>query len=139
MGLRRLTVNNPGEERRCVSLAHLVAVIDDDDAFRVALVESLDSLGYAAQGYSSADEFLATGGETSSDCVVTDIHMPGTSGIDLKRLLCARGAKTPVIMITARTDPDLEARALASGAICLLKKPFESAALVHCLDLALRP
>jgi FixJ family two-component response regulator len=121
-----------------VSLAHLVAVIDDDDAFRVALVESLDSLGYVAQGYASADEFLAAAAETSLDCVVTDIHMPGTSGIDLKLLLSARGSKTPVIMITARTDPDLEARALAGGAICLLKKPFESTALVHCLDLVLR-
>ena len=121
-----------------MSLAHLVAVIDDDDAFRVALVESLDSLGYVAQGYASADEFLAAAAETSLDCVVTDIHMPGTSGIDLKLLLSARGSKTPVIMITARTDPDLEARALAGGAICLLKKPFESTALVHCLDLVLR-
>jgi FixJ family two-component response regulator len=114
-----------------------VAVIDDDDPFRTALVESLDSLAYRTCGYASADEFIATAGETSCDCVITDIHMPGTSGIDLKLLLSARGSTMPVIMITARSDPDLEARALASGAICLLRKPFDSAALVHCLDLAL--
>ena len=115
-----------------------VAVIDDDDSFRTALIESLDSLAYHTLGYASADEFVAAAGETLCDCVVTDIHMPGTSGIDLKLLLSARGSTTPVIMITGRSDPDLEARALASGAVCLLRKPFESAELEHCLDLALK-
>jgi len=120
-----------------VSTGSRVAVIDDDDPFRVALVESLDSLSYRARGYASPEEFVAAAGETSRDCVITDIHMTGMSGIDLKRLLSARGSKTPVIMITARSAPELEARALASGAISLLGKPFESAALIHCLDLAL--
>jgi FixJ family two-component response regulator len=58
--------------------------------------------------------------------------------MDLKLLLAARGSRMPVIMITARSDPELEAKAMASGAICLLRKPFDSAALVHCLDLALK-
>ena len=120
-----------------MSIRSRVAVIDDDDPFRAALVESLDSLSYHARGYASAEEFVAAAGETSCDCVITDIHMPGMSGIELKRLLSARGSKTPVIMITARSDLELEARALASGAICLLRKPFESAALIHCLDVAL--
>jgi FixJ family two-component response regulator len=120
-----------------VSIRSRVAVIDDDDPFRAALVESLDSLSYCPRGYASAEEFVAAAGETSCDCIITDIHMAGMSGIDLKRLLSARGSKTPVIMITARSDPELEARVLASGAICLLRKPFESAALLHCLDLAL--
>jgi FixJ family two-component response regulator len=120
-----------------VSTEPRVAVIDDDDPFRVALVESLDSLAYRTCAYASADEFISAAGETSCDCVVTDIHMPGMSGIDLKLLLAARGSKMPVIMITARSDPELEAKAMASGAICLLRKPFDSAALVHCLDLAL--
>jgi len=120
-----------------LSSEHLIAVIDDDDPFRTALVESLDSLGYDARGYGSADEFVAADGESSCDCVVTDIHMPGMNGLDLKLMLSARGSKVPVIMITARSDPALEARALASGAVCLLKKPFDSAELIHCLELAL--
>ena len=115
-----------------------VAVIDDDDPFRTALIGSLDSLAYRTLGYASADEFVAAGGETLCDCVVTDIHMPGMCGIDLKLLLSARGSTTPVIMVTGRSDPDLEARALASGAVCLLRKPLDSAALVHCLKLALK-
>lgn len=120
-----------------MSIGPQIAVIDDDDSFRIALVESLDSLAYCARGYTSAEQFLDAAGETSCDCVVTDIHMPGMSGIDLKLLLSARGSKTPVIMITAREDSELEARVLASGAICLLRKPFESAALVDYLERAL--
>ena len=120
-----------------MSIGPQIAVIDDDDPFRLALVESLDSLAYCARGYASAEQFLDAAGETSCDCVITDIQMPGMSGIDLKLLLSARGSNTPVIMITARVDLELEARALASGAICLLRKPFESAALVDCLERAL--
>jgi len=115
-----------------------IAVIDDDESFRIALVESLFSLGYGAREFSSAEEFIAGDGEGSCDCVVTDIHMPGMSGLDLKRLLAARGSKVPVIMITARVEPDLEAKAVSSGAVCLLRKPFETDALIDCLERALK-
>jgi len=115
----------------------LVAVIDDDPAFRTALVESLFSLGYVARDFASAEEFIARGGETACDCVITDIHMPGASGFDLKRLLTARDCKLPVIMITARGEPGLEAKAEAAGAVCLLRKPFESSELIGFLNRAL--
>lgn len=115
----------------------LIAVIDDDEAFRIALVESLCSLGYRPRGYTSAEDFIAGDGERSCDCVITDIHMPGMSGFDLKLLLASRGSKVPVIMITARAEPELEARAIVIGAVCLLRKPFESNALVGCLERAL--
>lgn len=78
------------------------------------------------------------GHEGSCDCVITDIHMPGISGFDLKRLLVARGSATPVIMVTARAEPGLEVKAAASGAVCLLRKPFETDALIACLDRAAR-
>ena len=115
----------------------LIAVIDDDGPFRTALVESLCSLGYRARGFASAEEFLAASGESSCDCVITDIHMPGMSGLDLQRLFMARDWRVPVIMITARGEPRLEARAAASGAICLLKKPFGADDLMGCLKKAL--
>jgi FixJ family two-component response regulator len=115
----------------------LVAVIDDDEPFRAALVESIGLLGYGARGFASAEEFVASGGERSCDCVVTDIHMSGMSGFDLKRLLMSRDSKVPVIMITARQEPGLEARAAAAGAVCLLRKPFQSSVLIGCLDRAL--
>lgn len=114
----------------------LIAVIDDDESFRMALVESLSSLGYSVRGFTSAEEFIAVDGEGSCDCVITDIHMPGMSGFDLKRLLAARGFARPVIMVTAHAEPDLEAKAAASGAVCLLRKPFETDALIDCLERA---
>jgi FixJ family two-component response regulator len=115
----------------------LIAVIDDDEQFRTALVESLCSLGYGVRGFKSAEEFVAADGEGACDCVITDIHMPGMSGLDLKRQLMARDCRLPVIMITARADPELEARAVAGGAIGLLRKPFEANALLGCLERAL--
>jgi FixJ family two-component response regulator len=119
-----------------VSSEPLIAVIDDDEPFRTALLESLCSLGYRARGFASAEEFFASG-ESSCDCVITDIHMPGMSGLDLQRLLMARERRVPVIMITARGDPGLEARAAASGAVCLLRKPFGADALIGYLEKAL--
>jgi len=115
----------------------VIAVIDDDQPFLTALVESLVSLGYATRDFASAEEFIARGGESECDCVITDVHMPGMSGFDLKRLLMARNPDLPVIFITARAEPGLEARAEAVGAVCLLPKPFESNDLVDCLDRAL--
>ena len=116
----------------------LIAVIDDDEPFRTALVESLYSVGYRARGFASAEEFFAASGESSCDCVITDVHMPGMSGLDLQRLLVARDRRVPVIMITARGDPGLEARAAASGAVCLLRKPFGADALIVYLEKALQ-
>jgi FixJ family two-component response regulator len=121
-----------------VSTEPLIAVIDDDESFRTALVEALCSLGYGARSFASAEEFVAAGDAGLSDCIITDIHMPGMSGIDLKRLLVVHDCRVPVIMITARTEPALEALAVASGAVCVLKKPFETATLIGCLQSALK-
>jgi FixJ family two-component response regulator len=121
-----------------VSRQLLVAVIDDDESFRTALVESLCSLGYGARALASAEEFIAGDGEKSCDCVVTDIQMPGMSGFDLKLLLTSRGSKVPVIMITAWAEAGMEIRAAAIGAVCLLRKPFESNALIDCLKRAVK-
>jgi FixJ family two-component response regulator len=96
----------------------------------------LGSFGHRVTDFASAEEFIAAHGEGGYDCIITDIHMPGMSGIDLKRLLTARDSKVPVIMITARAEPELEARAAASGAVCLLRKPFETDALIDCLERA---
>ena len=117
-----------------MSKEQLVAVIEDDDPFRTALIELLCSFGYSALGFSSAEEFVATDVESACSCIVTDVHMPGMSGLDLMRLLAARASKVPVIMITAHSDPGLEARALANGALYLLRKPFESGVLIDCLE-----
>jgi FixJ family two-component response regulator len=115
-----------------------IAVIDDDESFRVALVESLSSLGYGADGYASAEDYVGSIGGKSFGCVVTDIHMPGMSGLDLMKHLAARGSTTPVVLITARSDTNLEANAAAAGAACLLRKPFEIDDLITCIEGAVK-
>jgi FixJ family two-component response regulator len=122
---------------RLVAKEMSIAVVDDDRAFREALVESLVSLGYGARGFASAEEFLAGDGQDACRCVITDVHMPGMSGLDLQRVLAARESSVPVIMITARKDPNLEAKTAASGAVCLLRKPFGTEALLGGLKRAL--
>jgi FixJ family two-component response regulator len=115
----------------------LIAVIDDDESFREALAESLGSLGYQARGFASAEAFIAWEADASCDCVITDIHMPGMSGLELARLLRARPRSLPVVMVTARSDLGIDAHAAANDAICLLRKPFKTDALIDCLDKAL--
>jgi FixJ family two-component response regulator len=111
-----------------------IAVIDDDDSFRLALVESLSSLGYRSSGYTSGEHYLSLAGGRSFSCVVTDVHMPGMSGLDLMKRLAAAGSTTPVVLITARSDENLDAKAAASGAACLLRKPFEIKSLIECIQ-----
>jgi len=115
-----------------------IAVIDDDESFRVALVESLSSLGYETSGYESAEEYLDVTANGSIDCVVTDVHMPGMSGLDLTKHLAAVGTTTPIILITARSDASLEAKAAAAGAVCLLRKPFEIDGLIKRIEEAVK-
>jgi FixJ family two-component response regulator len=110
-----------------------IAVIDDDESFRVALVESLSSLGYEANGYASAEEYIGSAGGRSFNCVVTDIHMPGMSGLELTQQLAAADSPPPVGLITARSDPNLAAKAAAVGAAFLLRKPFDINELVLCI------
>jgi FixJ family two-component response regulator len=115
----------------------MIAVIDDDESFRTALVESLRSLGYAVDDFPSADEFLRSADINSYGCVVSDIHMPGMSGIDLARRLVGRDPRVPLIMVTARTEPGLDSIAAANDVVCLLRKPFGSDTLTACIEKAL--
>ena len=111
-----------------------IAIIDDDESFREALVESLTSLGYGSDGFVSGEEYIRAISGKAFDCIVTDIHMPGMSGLDLIECLVARGSTAPVVLITARADPSIEARAAAVGAACLLRKPFEINELIRCIE-----
>ena len=123
----------------CCVARHLeIAVIDDDESFRIALVESLSSLAYGSSGYASAEDYIGAIGGRSFNCVVTDIHMPGMSGLDLMKHLAAQGSTTPVVLITARSDANLEAKAAIAGAVCLLRKPFEINDLIGCIERAVK-
>jgi FixJ family two-component response regulator len=115
----------------------LISIIDDDESLRSALVGLVRSLGYRASGFANAEDFLAADQARASSAIVTDIQMPGLSGIELKEKLTSQGCAAPVIMITGRAEPGLQERAFASGALCVLKKPFAAEALIDCLERAL--
>ena len=115
----------------------LICIIDDDESMLGALVRLVRSAGYDSRGFASAEEFLRCGMVQSFGCIITDIQMPGMSGVELKQHLAMSQLPTPVIMITARHDPGLEQKALASGAMCFLRKPFAADALVSCIERAL--
>jgi FixJ family two-component response regulator len=119
-----------------LSRDQLISVIDDDASIVLAVVGLVRSLGYLASGHASAEAFLASGETLSARCVITDVQMPGMSGIALKQHLTAKDVTIPVIMITARTEETLLASARASGAFCLLSKPFEPDDLIQCLESA---
>ncbi|PRD43082.1 response regulator [Phyllobacterium phragmitis] len=83
--------------------------------------------------FASAEEFLESGVISDSSCVITDIQIPGMSGIALKRTMDERGCCIPVVMIPARAELGLEEKALASGALCFLRKPIDAKALAECI------
>jgi FixJ family two-component response regulator len=115
----------------------VIAVIDDDESFRTALAESLSTFGYEVEEYASAVAFISRNGRRLCNLIVTDVQMPGMSGLDLARRLAASVSKAPVILITARSDAGLEATAADAGATCLLEKPFAIGDLVECIEAAL--
>jgi FixJ family two-component response regulator len=104
----------------------------------MALVDSLGALGYGARGFASAEDFIAWEAGESWRCVVTDIHMPGMSGLDLARLLKGRPRGVPVVMVTARANPGIDDQAAELGVICLLRKPFRTEELIDCVEKALK-
>jgi FixJ family two-component response regulator len=118
-----------------VEEAPLISVIDDDRSMRDALTGLVRALGHRAAGFESAEAFLAAPEAGESACIVSDIQLPGMSGLGLRAKLTADGVATPVILITARAELELGAR--ARGAFCMLTKPFPAEAMIACIDRAL--
>lgn len=122
-----------------MSSPSLVCVIDDDPSLCGAVVNLLRSYGYRATAHGSAEDFLASADLAGADCVVTDIQMPGLSGIDLRVALATRRPGLPVILLTARTERALLDRAAAVRPFRLLHKPFDAEELAACLAEAIGP
>jgi len=101
-----------------------IVLIEDDDLMREWLGRSLSSRGHEVDRYRRADEAIEAVSADPPDVIVSDIHMPGMSGIELGQALRARGILTPIVMMTADPSEALDARAGAVGAHCLLRKPF---------------
>jgi FixJ family two-component response regulator len=116
-----------------------VGVVDDDEALCSSLVDLMHSIGYRATAFLSAESFLISPERFNLDCIIADIHMPGMGGLDLLRELHARGITKPVILITALADNNLDDEAMSRGALCLLRKPFETSVLLDWIERSLLP
>lgn len=114
-----------------------VAVVDDDEALCSPLVDLMRSIGYRAEPFTSAETFFESVNLFGLDCIIVDIHMPGMGGLNLVRELRGQGIKTPVILITARPERCLDAEAISIGALCLLRKPFETSSLLALVERSL--
>jgi len=121
-----------------LTAAPLISIVDDDAFVREATADFLTSLGYQACTFASAEQFLASEHLKDTSCVITDLRMPGLSGLDLQSRLFAGGRKTPVIFITAYPKEQDRSRALSAGAVAFLNKPFEEAALISSIEVALQ-
>ncbi len=115
----------------------LVSVVDDDESVRESLPDLLRLLGFAAEGFPSAQAFLASALLHETRCLLLDVARPGMSGPELQQELAARNHHMPIVFITAHGDRDTRARLLALGAVECLAKPFSEAALVNALNAAL--
>ena len=94
-------------------------------------------MGYAAETFTSAEEYLRSNCAADTACLISDIQMPGMNGADLQDRLLADGHRTPIIFVTAFPDESIRARVLKAGALGFLTKPFSDQSLIECLDKAL--
>jgi FixJ family two-component response regulator len=115
-----------------------IAVIDDDESVRDALKSLLKAAGFKAEAFSSALDFLDSCQLAGLACLILDVRMPGMSGIELQDRLTTADHGVPIIFISAHADEEARARALASGAVAFLIKPFGDEALLDAIDAAVR-
>ncbi len=115
----------------------LVAIVDDDESMRSALQGLLKVAGLPAQAFASAEEFLKSGQQRQTACLIADIRMPGMSGLELQAHLNADRCRIPTIFITAHGDAKMRLQALREGAVEFLSKPFDDEALLDSVRAAL--
>jgi FixJ family two-component response regulator len=115
----------------------LLSVVDDDESVRESLPDLLREFGFAAQAFSSAQDFLSSDYLDQTKCLVLDVAMPGMSGLDLQEELKRRGKAIPIIFITGQKDEDIRKQAFTQGAVKFLYKPFSDNILLDAVNAAL--
>jgi FixJ family two-component response regulator len=109
----------------------MVAVVEDDQSYRVAVQRLLKSAGFSVQSFASAEDFLRSGRQHETGCLITDIRMPGMSGLDLQAKLNTDHCPIPTIFITAHGDEDMRLQAMRGGAVKFMVKPFDGEILLE--------
>jgi FixJ family two-component response regulator len=117
--------------------AKLIAIVDDDDSMRSAVQDLLQAVDLPAEAFASAEEFLKSGKQHETACLIADIRMPGMSGLELQATLRAQRCNVPIIFITAHGDERMRMQARRAGAVEFLSKPFDNEVLIDSVRAAL--
>jgi FixJ family two-component response regulator len=120
------------------SAAPTVFIIDDDKGMRQAIEDLVESVGLRAETFASGEEFLSRGHTSGPRCLVLDVRLPQMSGLDFQRRLTETGMQIPIIFVTAHGDIPMSVRALKSGAVEFLTKPFRDQDLLDAIQQALQ-
>jgi FixJ family two-component response regulator len=115
----------------------IVAVIDDDESYRVAVQRLLKTADLSVQSFDSAEAFLNSGQQHETGCLIADIRMPGMSGLELQSKLNSEHCPIPTIFITAHGDEKMRLQAMRGGAVKFLMKPFDGETLLEAVRVAL--
>jgi len=116
----------------------MISVVDDDAFVRDSVGELLTSLGYGALVFDSAEQFLESGEARNTSCLITDVQMPGLSGLELQDQLQKEGCATPIIFMSAFPNEKCKTQALRKGAVAFLAKPFKDEKLITSIEIALK-
>ncbi len=117
----------------------MIVVVDDDESVRKAVVRLLNAAGFTARGIASVQEFLQSCPADPPQCLILDLQMPGISGGEIQRALKLMGARTAVIIITARDSPGAREECMRWGAVAYLCKPMAPGSLLNAVARALAP
>jgi FixJ family two-component response regulator len=115
----------------------VISIVDDDVSVREAVLALMRAMGFVAEAFDSAEDFLGSGGHNRTACLIADMRMPGMSGLELQNHLTAAGTPIPTILVTAFPDQREQERAKKTGVIGYLLKPFNEAELLACIEAGL--
>jgi FixJ family two-component response regulator len=117
---------------------NLISIVDDDESVRRTTTLLIESFGFRAAAFESAETFLRSDHLHDTSCLIVDVQMPGMNGLQLQRHLAAAGCSIPIIFITAYESKDSRQRAMQAGAAAFLGKPFSDEQLLQIIRSALR-
>jgi FixJ family two-component response regulator len=117
---------------------NLISIIDDDESVRRTTTRLIESFGFRAAAFESAENFLGSGHLNDTSCLIVDVRMPGMNGLQLQSQLAAADCRIPIIFITAYDDKESRRRAMQAGAVAFLGKPFIDEQLLQWIRSALR-
>jgi FixJ family two-component response regulator len=117
----------------------LIAIVDDDESVRDAATNLFRSMGFPAVAFASAEDLLGSDAVATASCLVLDVQMPGMGGLKLQSHLAAIGRNIPIVFVTGYPDDRVRDKAMKSGGVCFLTKPFKEGDLLDGLQSALHP